>query len=107
MKRRRKSAWAVFCAFVFLLAPSVLLASVVWVPSINLQVSDTTPLVCQGEDVCISITATDPDAGNTITITKISGAGTFNPVSGSSPLNAQHCFYPDTSGKYRDRKSVV
>ncbi|HLG93778.1 MAG TPA: HYR domain-containing protein, partial [candidate division Zixibacteria bacterium] len=73
----------------------------VWVPSINLQVSDTTPLVCQGEDVCISITATDPDAGNTITITKISGAGTFNPVSGSSPLNAQHCFYPDTSGKYR------
>jgi hypothetical protein len=68
-------------------------------PSIELP-DDAELFVCSGEAVCIPIFASDPDPEDTITIVKISGAGSYTPVTDLTPIYDTLCFTPDTSGIY-------
>lgn len=62
---------------------------------------DSILLVCSGDSVCISIFASDPDPDDTITVEKVSGAGSYSPVTALTPIYDTLCFIPDTSGVYQ------
>jgi hypothetical protein len=61
---------------------------------------DTSLFLCDGDSVKIWIYASDPDAGDIITVEKISGAGNYTPQTGASPFSDEFYFHPDTSGVY-------
>jgi hypothetical protein len=62
---------------------------------------DTSLFLCAGDSVKIWIYATDPDAGDIITVEKISGMGTYTPQTGASPISDEFYFHPDTGGVYK------
>lgn len=58
---------------------------------------------CRDSQVCIEVGAIDPDLGNRLTITQVSGpAGTFvpNPLSGPAPVSGDWCWTPTAPGTY-------
>ncbi|HXF48734.1 MAG TPA: HYR domain-containing protein, partial [Verrucomicrobiae bacterium] len=61
---------------------------------------DTSVFNCPGNEICLQVSATDPDAGDIITVEKVSGPGTFTPVTGPTPVNAQFCFTPTSNVPY-------
>ncbi|MFH1514008.1 MAG: hypothetical protein ABIG42_00965, partial [bacterium] len=67
----------------------------------HIFISDTTAFLCSKDSVGIKVSANDPDAGDTITVEKISGVGTYIPRTRLSPINDTFYFHPDTSGTYR------
>ena len=62
-------------------------------PVLTLQ--DSSSLLCEPETICFNLLATDPDSAEILNLEKISGPGDFAPLTGSSPLNASHCFFPE------------
>ncbi|MDP3024049.1 MAG: hypothetical protein Q8O10_00765, partial [candidate division Zixibacteria bacterium] len=63
--------------------------------------NDSILFVCGGSSVCVPVFASDPDPEDTITVTKIFGAGSYTPKTGLTPINDTMCFVPDTSGIYK------
>jgi hypothetical protein len=61
---------------------------------------DATFFVCTGDSFCVDIFASDIDPGDSITVEKIFGVGTFASVRDVAPISDEHCFFPDTSGSY-------
>ncbi len=58
---------------------------------------------CRDSQVCIPLGGIDPDIGNRLTITQVSGpAGTFtpNPLTGPAPVSGQWCWQPTAAGTY-------
>jgi hypothetical protein len=51
--------------------------------------------------LCFPVNATDPNAGQLFTVSKVSGAGTWSPQTGRTSFVGQHCFLADTTGCYR------
>ena len=62
-------------------------------PAISLG-NDTSFFQCAAAEICLPYTVSDPDAGQNLTTTLVSGSGTINP--GASTL----CFTPTTAGVY-------
>jgi hypothetical protein len=59
--------------------------------------ADFDTFLCSVQNICINnIIASDPDVGDTFTLTKVLGPGTFTPVTRVSPaqINTSHCFTP-------------
>jgi hypothetical protein len=61
---------------------------------------DSTKTLCSADTIKFTVTATDADAGDTLTLEKISGPGTFTTVTGTSPLSGQLKHYVTASGTY-------
>jgi VWFA-related protein len=62
-------------------------------PALSLG-NDTAIFQCSAAEICLPYTVSDPDAGQSLTTTLISGSGTINPT--TSTL----CFTPTTAGAY-------
>ncbi len=62
---------------------------------------DSSFLICPGDAVCFVIQASDPNAGDTVTLQKLSGSGSFPTVVSSSPIVDTLCFNPGSSGTYK------
>jgi hypothetical protein len=62
---------------------------------------DTSISLCTGDSVKIWIYASDPDAGDIITVEKIFGIGAYSPQTGASPISDEFYFHPDTGGVYQ------
>ncbi|RKY67705.1 MAG: hypothetical protein DRP97_07065, partial [Candidatus Latescibacterota bacterium] len=62
-------------------------------PAISLG-NDTTIFQCTSEEYCITYTASDADAGQTSTISLVSGPGVLDTI------DSTICFTPDTAGTY-------
>jgi len=58
---------------------------------------DSSEFFCGPDTIRFTVTATDPDAGDTLTL---SGPGIPTPITGVSPLYADVKFYIDSSGTY-------
>jgi len=67
-----------------------------WIPTITLP-KDSTFTICTGDAVCFVIQASDPD-GDTITVSKVSGPGTYTPVTAVSSIIDTFCYVPTSSG---------
>lgn|GEM_PF-3562909 len=61
---------------------------------------DSTKKLCNADTIRFTVTATDPNSGDTLTLEKISGPGTFPTVTGTSPLSGQLKHYVTASGTY-------
>ncbi|MDP2960855.1 MAG: dockerin type I repeat-containing protein, partial [candidate division Zixibacteria bacterium] len=61
-------------------------------PVLTLQ--DTAFSLCEPETTSFNLSATDPDSANILTLEKLFGPGDFTPLTGSSPLNTTHSFFP-------------
>ena len=90
-----------FFATSFILALSLLLVGPALAsdPSISIT-PDTSVIVLSGDSVRIWIYASDPDPGDTITVEKTYGTGTYDPKTDLAPLYDEFYFQPDTSGVY-------
>jgi len=62
-------------------------------PTLSLG-NDTSFFQCATAEICLPYTTSDPDPGQTLTTTLISGSGTINET------NATLCFTPTTAGVY-------
>jgi len=60
-----------------------------------LTFQDSSLFLCEPETTCFDLSATDPDSAEVLTLEKISGPGDFAPLTGYSPLNTTHCFFPE------------
>ena len=67
-------------------------------PVLTLSISDNP--ICNPVEWCIGIDAADLD-GDSITLEKVSGIGTFDSQDSVSSIVTGHCFTPDTVGTYR------
>ncbi len=56
--------------------------------------NDTTTFLCSSEEICLPYTASDPDTGQTTTVSLVSGSGTLN--TGDETV----CFTPTSAGTY-------
>jgi hypothetical protein len=66
-------------------------------PPVLFLPEDRDTFLCEAQAICFdSLIAFDPDSADTFIVTKIAGAGTFDPDSGISPdsINTSHCFTP-------------
>ncbi len=61
---------------------------------------DSTKILCNPDTIRFTVTATDIDAGDSLTLQKTSGPGTFNTVTGTSPLSGLLKYYVTASGTY-------
>ncbi|HVP36030.1 MAG TPA: hypothetical protein VMT04_03450, partial [Terriglobales bacterium] len=61
---------------------------------------DSNKILCNPDTIRFTVTATDVDAGDSLTLQKTSGPGTFNTVTGISPLSGQLKYYVSASGTY-------
>ena len=61
---------------------------------------DTSVFLCGVDSVRIWIFASDPDVGDSITVEKIYGTGTYGPVTDVAPISDEFYFHPDTGGVY-------
>jgi len=61
---------------------------------------DTVYANCPGDPVCVVVIASDPDPGDTITLSLLSGPVTYAPRTDAPPIVDTICFVPDTSGAY-------
>ncbi|RME27987.1 MAG: hypothetical protein D6800_04405, partial [Candidatus Zixiibacteriota bacterium] len=63
--------------------------------------SDTVAVYCGGDSVCLDLFGSDPNSGDTLTLTLLAGPVTFTPVTGVDTIATTVCFRPDTGGVYR------
>ncbi|MCI0330101.1 MAG: HYR domain-containing protein [candidate division Zixibacteria bacterium] len=63
----------------------------------TITVRDSSVSDCPGNEICLPVSASDPDAGDILTVEKVSGPGTFATVTGATPINAQFCFTPSAN----------
>jgi N-acetylneuraminic acid mutarotase len=61
-------------------------------PVLTLQ--DTAFFLCKPETTSFNLSATDPDSADILTLEKLFGLGDFTPLTGPSPLNTTHSFFP-------------
>jgi hypothetical protein len=62
---------------------------------------DSVVLQCTTQPVCFDITASDENCqGDSITLTKVSGVGTFSPLTAYLNVSTQYCFTPASPGIY-------
>ncbi len=62
---------------------------------------DSNKTICKAETLSFQVCATDSDCGDTLTLEKTAGGGTFVTKVGPSPVCQTLKFYADTSGTYR------
>ncbi len=65
------------------------------------------PVICVGETIYDTLVATDPDPGDILTMTQISGPGTFSSTPSTSPVEGYWEFSPATSGTYSASFEIV
>ncbi|MCX6831780.1 MAG: hypothetical protein NT028_06525, partial [candidate division Zixibacteria bacterium] len=64
--------------------------------------ADYSVFQCSPAQICFNISATDANCeGDSLTLEKISGAGTFTTIYDKAPINTSHCFTPTTAGVYQ------
>jgi hypothetical protein len=56
-------------------------------------------LICEGDSVCLEILVSDPGCfGDTVTVSMVTGEGTFSPVIGVGDFTPIHCWVPVWEG---------
>ncbi|MBK7093279.1 MAG: T9SS type A sorting domain-containing protein [bacterium] len=64
--------------------------------------ADINVLQCSLAQICFAVNASDPDCqGDTITVTKQSGPGTFTQIKQKGPVSTNFCWTPAAAGTYQ------
>ena len=71
----------------------------IWVPSLTLP-NDTTLYLCGPEEVCFEVSASDPDANDTLVLTLVSGPIDMPPDTFPNVFTTTVCFQADGAGVY-------
>lgn len=62
---------------------------------------DSTKRICQADTIRFTVCASDSDFGDSLTLEKCSGNGSFPPKKGVTPVCQDFKFYADTCGTYK------
>jgi hypothetical protein len=63
--------------------------------------TDTTFFVCVGDSICLEVVASDPDPGDTVTLTLLQGPVVYPPRTAPTLIIDTVCFFPETTGVYQ------
>ena len=71
-----------------------------WAPVVTLP-DDSTIVWCEADSICYDISARDPDATDSISMSLVSGPIEYTPRVFGQEFRTTVCFWPETSGEYR------